>query len=266
MIVGTAPYMAPEQAAGKKVDQRADIWAFGVVLYELLAGRRPFRGRSVTEIVAAVIRDTPDFTPIPAEARPLLERCLEKDPKKRLRHIGDWQLLVDNETARPVPARGRRLFTYLLAMITLILAAFLFVRFREQAPPPQAVRTSILLPGKSRVLSLAVSPNGRDIALVLVREGKQEIWIRPLDAPEAAPLAGTDGAADPFWSPDSRSIAFFADAKLKKVDRSGGAVKTLCDALAVQGGTWNENGDILFGGLARVRRVSSAGGEPLRPS
>ncbi len=161
-----------------------------------------------------------------------------------------------------MPARGRRLLTYTLAIVTLILGAFLFVHFRDQTPPPQAVRTSILLPGKSRVLSLAVSPNGRDIALVLVREGKEEIWIRPLDAPEPAPLAGTDGAADPFWSPDSRSIAFFADAKLKKVERSGGTVKTLCDALAVQGGTWNRNGDILFGGLARVRRVSSAGGEP----
>ncbi len=262
MIVGTAAYMAPEQAAGKKVDQRADIWAFGVVLYELLAGRRPFLGGSVTEIVAAVIHETPDFTPIPVEARPLLERCLEKDPKKRLRHIGDWHLLLGDQTARPASATGTRLLTFTLAMIALTLAAFLFVRFRGQAPPPQTVRTSILLPGKSRVLSLAVSPNGRDIALVLVREGKQQIWIRALDGTEPAPLAGTDGAADPFWSPDSRSIAFFADAKLKKVDRSGGTVKTLCDALAAEGGTWNRNGDILFGGLSRVRRISSAGGGP----
>ena len=126
---------------------------------------------------------------------------------------------------------------------------------------PELVRISILLPEKSRVRSLAVSPDGRQIAMVLVKDGKQQIWVRALDAAEPAALAGTDGANDPFWSPDSRFIGFFADAKLKKIHRSGGPVQILCDALAARGGTWSSSGDILFGGLSAVERISESGGK-----
>ncbi|HUK17302.1 MAG TPA: protein kinase [Bryobacteraceae bacterium] len=259
-ILGTPSYMAPEQAKGQSVDQRADIWAFGVVLYELLAGRRPFRGTSVSEVVAAVLHEAPDLGPIPPRARPLLEQCLEKDPKKRLRHAGDARLLLDGE-ARAIPARPRsRPLAAALALVTVLLAALSFVHFREQSAPQEAARVSVLLPEKSRPLSLAVSPDGRQVAVVLVKEGKQQIWVRAIDALEPTALAGTDGAADPFWSPDSRFIGFFADAKLKKIDRSGGPVQTLCDALGVRGGTWNRSGDILLGGLRRLQRVSAAGG------
>lgn len=139
--------------------------------------------------------------------------------------LSHWRLLLGGQTALSVSARGRRLLTLTVAMITLILATAFFVRLLDQAPPNQEVRTSILLPEKSRVLSLAVSPNGRDIALVLVREGKQEIWIRALDVPEPAPLAGTEGASDPFWSPDSRSIRVFRRRQTEKDRRSGGPGK-----------------------------------------
>jgi len=260
MILGTAAYMAPEQAKGKSLDQRADIWAFGVVLYELLTGRRPFRGDSVAELVAAVIHEAPDLALVPPRARPLLERCLQKDPKERLRHVGDARLLLPGDT-RAIPARPRsRWLAGALALVTLLLAALSLVHFREQAPPLPSVRMSVLLPEKSRVLSLAVSPDGREIAMVLVKEGKQQIWVRPLDALEPTGLAGTDGAAHPFWSPDSRYIGFFADAKLKKIEHSGGPVQTLCDALGALGGTWHSNGDILIGGLSQIERVPAAGG------
>jgi serine/threonine-protein kinase len=256
MILGTASYMAPEQAQGKSIDQRADIWALGVVLYELPAGRRPFRGADVAEIVAAVIHEAPDLGPIPPRARPLLERCLEKDPKKRLRHVSDAGLLLVGET-RAVPDRPRSgLLAGALALVTLLLATLSFVHFREQAPPQPAARMSVLLPEKSRALSLAVSPDGHQIAVVLLKEGKQQIWVRALDTLEPTALAGTDDAADPFWSPDSRYIAFFADAKLKKIERSGGPVETLCDALGVLGGTWNRNGDILIGGQRAVLHIA----------
>jgi Tol biopolymer transport system component len=259
-ILGTPAYMAPEQVTGQSVDQRTDIWAFGVVLYELLSGRRPFRGGDVSRVVAAILHEAPDLDPVPPRARPLLESCLEKDPKKRLRHVGDARLLVGGNV-RTVPARARsRVLAGALALVTLLLAALSFVHFREPSPQQEEARMSVLLPEKSRPLSLAVSPDGRQIALVLVKEGRQQIWVRALDAVVPTALAGTDNAADPFWSPDSRFIGFFADARLKKIGRSGGPVQTLCDALGVLGGTWNRNGDILMGGLARVQRVSDAGG------
>jgi Tol biopolymer transport system component len=134
------------------------------------------------------------------------------------------------------------------------------LRFGQRPAPPPLARMNILLPEKSRALSLAVSPDGRFAALVLVKDGKEQIWIRALDSADITPLAGTDGAADPFWSPESHFIAFFADSRLKKIERSGGPVQTICDALGALGGTWNRNGVILIGGLWRPQTVSDAGG------
>jgi serine/threonine protein kinase/Tol biopolymer transport system component len=264
VILGTGAYMAPEQVMGKRADQRTDIWGFGVVLYELLTGRRPFRGEGPPQIMAAVIRDEVDLAPIPARARPVIERCLEKDPKRRLRHIGDVGLLLRDET-RTVPDKSRNAFLIgALAIVTLVLGALAIIHFRETPPRPEPVRMSILLPEKSRVRALEVSPDGRQIAMVLVKDGKQQIWVRGLDSLEFTPLAGSDGAASPFWSPDSRYIGFFADAKVKKIERTGGPVQTLCDALGGMGGTWNPKGDILFStdALGRVQRVSANGGAP----
>lgn len=163
----------------------------------------------------------------------------------------------------PIAAPSRswnKLLAGTLGLAAILLAALTVMYFRKQPPSQPLARMSILLPEMSRVRSLAISPDGRAIAVVLVKGGEQQIWVRALDGLELTPLAGTDNAADPFWSPDSRSIAFIADAKLKKIDRSGGPVQTLCDALGVLGGTWNRKGDILFGGLWRVQRVSDAGG------
>ena len=260
VILGTGAYMPPEQALGKSVDQRADIWAFGVILYELLTGRRPFPGEDLPQVIAAVIGQPPDLTPVPPRVRTLVERCLEKDPRKRLRHIGDAGLLLVDETAWPTRTPRSALLMGALAIVAVGLAVYSFVHDRGAPPSLQQARMSVLLPQKSRVQSLAVSPDGREIAMVLVKDGKQQIWVRPLDALEATPLAGTDNAANPFWSPDSRYIAFFADARLRKVGHSGGPVQTLCDALGALGGTWNRNGDILLGSLTRVEKVSAAGG------
>lgn len=144
------------------------------------------------------------------------------------------------------------------AALVLVVIAILRVPRRPASPPPAHV--NIVLPEQSRALSLAVSPDGRFVAVVLLKDGKQQIWIRALDSAAISPLAGTDGAADPFWSPDSQSIAFFADSRLKKIEHSGGPVQTICNAIGALGGTWNQFGVILFGGLARPQTVSDAGG------
>jgi eukaryotic-like serine/threonine-protein kinase len=246
--MGTPAYMAPEQFEGRRTDARTDIYAFGLVLYEMVTGARP---------------STPSAAVLPAALDRLLQRCLEPDPDDRWQSARDleWELRSVLTVSSPGPGRPRnRMFGVLVGVLAFLCAALAYVHFRETPPLPQPVRMSILLPEKSRVNSLAVSPDGRDIAIVLVKDGKQSLWIRALDAAESVPVAGTEGAGNPFWSPDSRFVGFFADAKLKKVNRSGGPVQTLCDALAATGGTWNANGDILFGGLAGIDRVSESGG------
>jgi Tol biopolymer transport system component len=244
--MGTPGYIAPELLEGKEADARSDIYALGLVLSEMLTGKR-----------SEYPKDLP-----PALDR-VLKRCLETDPDERWQSARDLKWELESNVQAPVVASSRTrnaLLAGALALAMLLFAALAFVHFRAGSPSRQVARMNVLLPEKSHLLSLAVAPDGSAIAMVLVRKGKQQIWIRALDALEPAPLAGTDNAADPFWSPDSRFIAFFADDRLKKIDRSGGPVQTLCDAHAVTGGTWNWKGDILLGGLFRVQRVSDTGG------
>ena len=173
-----------------------------------------------------------------------------------------WELQSAAATpASPFWRSGKALVAGALALSALLVTLVVLIRvLRQPSPPPQETRASVLLPENSRPLSLAVSPDGRYIALVLVRQGKQQIWIRALADLELTPLAGTDGAAQPFWSPDSRTIGFFADARLKKIDRSGGLVPTQCDALGALGGGWNQYGDIVVGALNGIQRVPAVGG------
>jgi serine/threonine protein kinase len=263
MILGTASYMAPEQARGKEsVDKRADIWAFGVVLYELITGQRMFTGEDVGEILAKVIRDEPDLSGVPAQVQPLLKRCLEKDPKKRLRDMGDaWALLADAPAAS-APSRPRLgwLWPAVTALAIVGALALSLVHFRED--PPRLVKLSLLPPEKAAAASLiAVSPDGRHVAFAATLDGKRELWVRDLDSLTARPLPGTEGASDPFWSPDSRSIGFFAPGKLKKIEIAGGPVLTLCDFSGfVRGGAWSQNGIIVFAIQAGLFRISAAGG------
>jgi Tol biopolymer transport system component/predicted Ser/Thr protein kinase len=282
MILGTAAYMSPEQARGKPVDKRTDIWAFGVVFFEMLTGKPLFaqlnNQETVSDILAAVLRHEPDWEQVPPSTRRLLKRCLEKDPAKRLRDIGDaWGLLEDTP---PSPARqgggnqggGKWVWPAAALALAVALALVSAIHFRETPPEVRPLRATILPPDNttfdfSNGLGLpAVSPDGRRIVFgARSADGKIPLWIRPLDALTAQPLAGTEGASFPFWSPDSRFIAFFADDKLKKIDASGGPAITLADAPLARGGSWSPLGVILFarnsGTVAGpLQRISASGG------
>jgi eukaryotic-like serine/threonine-protein kinase len=285
MILGTAAYMAPEQAKGKTVDRRADIWAFGVVTFEMLTGQPLFTGDSTTEIIASALKEEPKLERLPGSTPPavrrLIERCLNKDPKQRLQSIGEARIILSGplEEAAP-PAAGqpgtltahpsRRTsvtpWAVALAACLLALAGISFVHFRELPPAQEILRFQISLPGTFQVGFVALSPDGRVLAFVTSNGGQNQVWIRPLDTLESRVLAGTDGATYPFWSPDAGYLAFFQRGKLKKIAIVGGPAQTLCDATNGRGGTWNREGVILFspGPTSELYRVSSAGGTPVR--
>ena len=265
-ILGTPAYMSPEQAVGKKADKRADIWAFGVVLYEMLTGERPFKGKEIGDILESVVKDQPNLNRVPVQIRPLLQRCLEKDRKNRLRDIGDMDLLMGGA---PEPATSRRSWlawggTALFAGSTGALA---FMRLRESAPSsPSPVRFQIAPPESNSFYSLSLSPDGGRLAFVATGpDGRRRLWMRPLDALESRALPGTEDATSPFWSPDGRFVGFVANGKLKKIDTSvGGLAQTICDVpgIRVNGADWSRYGVIVFGqgNDLVVMRVSSAGG------
>ncbi|MBK5295372.1 MAG: PD40 domain-containing protein [Acidobacteriia bacterium] len=262
-ILGTAAYMAPEQARGQAVDKRADIWAFGVVLYEMVTGQRLFRGETVGDTLAQVLTKELNFDATPAQVRPVLRRCLERDRKKRLRDIGDAWDVAPEAVAPPVVVEQRRLWPWVAAAALSVIAALVlgFIHFREPGQPVLA--TSILAPEKSAFNEIAVSPDGKLLAFTATAEGKRQLWVRPLRSLSAQPLAGSEEAQYPFWSPDSRWIGFFAQGKLKKIEASGGPAQTLCDVAAGRGGTWNHDGVILYSDLAiGLYRVPSQGGAP----
>jgi Tol biopolymer transport system component len=267
VILGTAAYMAPEQARGKQVDQRADIWAFGVVLYEMLTGQRLFKGDDLSETLASVIKEEPKLDRVPAKVQRLLRSCLEKDPKQRLQAIGDWRLLLDVGQVSGLPSPTNKLSLTLVAAAALVVLAALgfvgWMYFRPQAPT-QTSRFEVAIP-ENVVFSqyVSVSPDGRKLAFNATGE-KSGLWIRDLDALEWRQLPGTDGAVSPFWSPDSKYLGFGVQTQLKKIDVSGGPPQTLCTipAGAVGTGAWNRDGIIVFGsrGSGPLWRVSQAGG------
>jgi len=287
VILGTAAYMSPEQAKGKPVDQRADIYAFGTVVYEMVTGARLHGGESSTEVLASVIKEEPNWTRVPPRLQRLLRRCLDKDPQKRLRHIGDVMALVDDDAPSTTPVKPsapttrRWLWMSAAAAGVLLLAAVLiWAPWRSPVAAP-AIRFEIaatdqmtFIPGGYPM----VSPNGKWVVLPATgKDGVTRMWLRALDSVEVRPLTGTESsnALPPpvFWSPDSRFIAFsstpgaFAPGQLKKLDITGGPPQTICDIpAAVSGGTWNTDGVILFAANQQTSglfRVSAAGGKAI---
>jgi serine/threonine protein kinase len=291
IILGTAPYMSPEQATGRPADKRSDTWAFGCVLYEMLTGARAFPGDDVSDTLAAVLRGEPDWRTLPAgtpvSIRRLLRRCLEKDPKRRLADAADARLEIDDALLSPgpdaqtdaPPRRPRReLVAWSLLAIVSALAAILgWIALDRTAPTEErTVRATMLLPDNWSSLGInpssrmAVSPDGRRLAFAARGPDRRTmLWVRNLDSSTAHALQGTEGAVLPFWSPDSMSLGFFAAGKLKKIDAAGGLAVTLCDAPtnpgeAPLGGTWNRDGVILFASAgAGLQRVSASGGTPV---
>jgi serine/threonine protein kinase len=263
-VVGTAEYMPPEQARGKPVDKRADIWAFGVILYEMLTGARPFVGETVSDTLIQVATKEPDWERVPAPARRLLRRCLQKDPKHRLRDIGDaWLLLEDGESedSGPVGKTGNRwrLPVTLAAMAGMIAAAFVAGHYTRKSSQPGAIRFSFASPFKSHAISLAISPDGAHIAYAGHREDHC-LWLSSIDSSNAQKLTGTDGARSPFWSPDGRSIGFVVNGRLQtlRIDSPHSSPVTLAIANSFAGAAWSPRGVILFqpeqagAGLSRV--------------
>ncbi len=285
MILGTAGYMAPEQARGKAVDRRADIWAFGVILFEMLTGDRLYAGETVTDVIAALVTREPDWSKLPADApagaRRVLQRCLQKDPRKRLRDIGDAALELaegpsDDSAARPAtvaarPAGGRSRWLVGAACIVLGAIAAWVLRGAMTSGGSEVARptwSNLSPPAGSQydfTRFIEISPDGRSVTFVAPAAGADEplLWIRDLGSEQPRALAGTDGAQQPFWSPDSRSIGYFAQRKLRRVSAEGGVSQTLADAgNSPRGAAWGDDGTILFvpDWSKPIFRVSATGG------
>jgi Tol biopolymer transport system component len=265
--------MSPEQARGQAVDKRADIWAFGVVLYELVTGEKLFEAETVSDTIAAVLTKQPDLTKVPKRVRHLLDRCLAKEPKRRLRDIADWSELLDTEQEL-LPATAPKtpwiVAGILAGVLGLALAGLALLYFREKPAQIPVVRATIQPPENVAFTPYlgvsvipAVSPDGQRIAFAAhTLDGRTQLWIRPLDSVSAQPLAGTDDASLPFWSPDGKSIGFFAKGKLNRIDANGGPVLALADASVASGASWSSAGVIVFAPTSTgvLRKVSAGGG------
>ena len=281
VILGTAAYMAPEQARGGAVDKRADIWAFGVVLHEMLTGRALFAAETASDTLAGVLKSEIDFGAVPGETpgevRRLLRRCLERNPKNRLHDVADARIALEElasgrgaEGAAPAPVRagpGRRLPWVVAGVASLVAAALAAGHLRApRAAPAPTIRFHVPQPASSsptrRGAGFEVSPDGRFLALT----ASGELWVRPLDSVAARRVEGIDEATYPFWSPDGAWIGFFADGQLKKVSRDGGPPQKICDAPEGRGATWGLGGVIVFSdrqGSRGLSRVGAQGGRPV---
>jgi Tol biopolymer transport system component/tRNA A-37 threonylcarbamoyl transferase component Bud32 len=294
VIIGTAAYMAPEQARGKVVDKRADIWAFGLVVYEMFTGRRAFGGEEVSDVLAAVLRQDIDWSALPADLpaplQKLLRRCLERDPRKRLRDIGEARVLLEDPhaldpavasspTAIAAPVvtatRWQRALPWAAAGVlaaALCASVLMWAPWRSAAPAPAPAPRRVLASiGAEAWLSMnggpsaVLSPDGKTLAFVARREVQTRLFVRKLDQLHAVPLAGTDGAESPFFSPDGQWIAFFAGGYLQKVSVTGGAPISLCAAPVGRGGTWADDNTIVFtpsSDASLMMRIPASGGTP----
>jgi hypothetical protein len=283
VILGTAAYMSPEQARGKAVDKRTDIWAFACVLYELLSGQQAFQGDTVTEILAAVLRGEPDWSALPATtsttARALLRRCLQKDKALRLRDAGDASIEIQEALTAPSvsptgtgPAtRGWKhpVVLGLAVLVGAVVAALAIWTLKPTTPPPSrpVIRFTITLPPGQQLAdqpAVALSPDGLHLAYVANQGGSQQLHLRAMDALDARPIPGTEGATQPFFSSDGQGLGFFADGKLKTVSVTGGAALTLGEVTHnAFGASWSSQGMIAFGpSVTSLQYLSDAGGAP----
>jgi Tol biopolymer transport system component len=285
VILGTAAYMAPEQAKGRPVDKRADIWAFGCVLYEMVTGRRAFAGEDVSETIASILRSDPDWNGVPESVRPLIAKCLQKDPRHRLRDIGDAGVLLERapvDAAPPAHSSTGMAGKVLAAasIVALLISGVMLWRSRVAAPGGIApvVRSTLHFPrGGSMQLganqpSLAISPDGNTIVYTAQGPEGSMLWTYSLDSFEPKPLAGTGGGGvgnaprNVFFSPDGRQVAFFQNNQLKRMPVAGGSVTVVADAPFHYGGTWTDRGDIVFVAAGNTApgalwSVPAAGGE-----
>ena len=281
-VVGTPQYMAPEQIEAREVDARTDIFAFGCVLYELLTGRRAFEGQTSSSVMAAVLATKPrpleELLPLtPPALERIVSRCLAKDPEDRWQSARDvaaelqWVSQGGSKVGLPAVVSGRRRTREHVAWgacaVAALAAAGFAIAWTRRAPEPAAVvRFPLVLPATVQDVSPPViSPDGRNIVFAADSDGKRMIWIRPMDALEARTIPGTENVQRPFWSPDSRFVAFVAGDKLKKVDITGGPPQTICDTpVNSSDGSWSQEGVILFDARATdpLMRVSATGGVP----
>ena len=281
VIMGTAAYMSPEQAAGKQVDKRGDIWSFGVVLFEMLTGRRLFTGETVSHVLGGVLRIEPDWNTLPdatpQAVRRLLRRCLQKERKQRLHDVADVRLdLEEGTTSQPTDetapnALPEAVWRQALPWVTgLILAAVTGVAVwaltgAPSVPPPRVTRSHIMLPSGAATMGtsvhnlIALSPDGTNLAYA----GSDQLYLRAMDQLDAAPIRGTEGATEPFFSPDGQWIGFWADGRLQKVSAAGGLPVTLCETAEPYGASWSSDDTIFFTTLGvGISQLPGVGGTP----
>ncbi len=276
-LLGTPTYMSPEQARGKAVDRRVDVWAFGCVLYECLTGQRPFQGATTTDVLAAVVHHEPDWSALPVHAPPrvcaLLRRCLLKDPRQRLRDIGEARVVLESsyEGDSPAPttrAARRSWVVWALLGVAIATSALWLKSALTRAPTPRVTRASIPVPEAEAVVAgfqmgaIALSPDGRTLAFCAQRDYSTRLYLRPLDADKSTVVPNSDGAHNPFFSPDGQWVGFFAREKLMKAFVGGGEPLELFPATQDRGGDWLEDGTIVLAPSTAdpLMRLSSSGG------
>jgi eukaryotic-like serine/threonine-protein kinase len=285
VILGTAAYMAPEQARGKAIDKRADIWAFGCVVYEMLTGAQAFRGETVTDVLASVVQREPDWSKLPGDLPPgvrtAIEHCLMKDRAQRIADISTARFLLTNSDriAAPSAVAGERRLPARLGIglaaaagaLLAVVATMLVVQSPDRSPAIGAIaRVTIPLPPgdvivSAQLLPLAISPDGAHLVYQGLHDGKRQLHHRALASTDATPIPGTDGGLMPFFSPDGHWIGFFDGEHLKKVPLGGGTLEVICPAPSARGASWGADGFIYFApaGVGTIWKVSASGGDPV---
>jgi eukaryotic-like serine/threonine-protein kinase len=285
VVMGTVGYMSTEQVKGQVADHRSDLFSFGAILYEMLSGKRAFRGETSVETMSAILKeDPPEFTETNRSVPPALDRivrhCLEKNPEERFQSARDvafapGALTGSGSSATATVKIGTRAmwrpWLRIAAELALLAFALSLLLTRHSEKPGFSIQASILPPPgdgfwANQTQAGVISPDGKFLALIAMRNGQTQLWMRPLDGSAAQPIAGSEDAANPFWSPDSRYIGFFASGKLKKVDISGGKISDICPSGAFStGGTWSSQGLIVFSAVAGVLKIVPDGGGTPEP-